>query len=83
MPGDLWVNEDVNGIRIDAYAIGPPRENEHPDHYNAICLDVDITDRYGHIVQRTTLQLTPYRAKQMIERIHLALDAARTATPRQ
>ena len=40
-------------------------------------LDVETVDRYGGIVARTTLRLSPYTAKKLIERIHLALDAAK------
>lgn len=73
----FWVNEDVNGIRVDVWEIGPPRPKDHPEHYDAISLDVETVDRYGGIVARTTLRLSPYNARKLIERIHLALDAAK------
>ena len=80
MPSDdssFWVNEDVTGIRVDLWEIGPPGPNDHPEHYDAIALDIETADRYGGIVARTTLRLSPYKAKKLIERIHLALDAAK------
>ena len=80
MPNDhssFWVNEDVNGIRVDVWEIGPPLLKDHPEHYDAIVLDVETVDRYGGIVARTTLRLSPYNARKLIERIHLALDAAK------
>jgi len=73
----FWVNEDVNGIRVDVWEIGPPEANDHPEHYDAIALDIETVDRYGGMVARTTLRLSPYEAKKLIERIHLALDAAK------
>ena len=72
----FWVNEDVNGIRVDVWEIGPPRPKDHPEHYDAIVFDVETVDRYGAIVARITLRLSPYKARKLIERIHLALDAA-------
>ena len=73
----FWVNKDVNGIRVDVWEIGPPRPKDHPEHYDAIGLDVETVDRYDGIVARTTLRLSPYKARKLIERIHLALDAAK------
>ena len=80
MHGDqssFWVNEDVNGIRVDVWEVGPPRPKDHPEHYDAIRLDIETVDGYGGIVARTTLRLSPYKAKKLIERIHLALDATK------
>jgi hypothetical protein len=76
----LWVNEDVNGIRVDVFEIGPPAPADHPEHYVAIGIDIETVDRYGGVVQRTSLRLSPYDAKQLIERMHLALDAAKAGT---
>ena len=77
MSEHFYVNEDVNGIRVDVYELGPPRPDQHPDHYDAIGVDVETVDRYGRVVARIGLHLSPYKAKQLIEKINLALDAAR------
>lgn len=80
---DFWVNEDVNGVRIDVWEIGPPRPSDHPEHYDAIALDIETVDRYRRVVARTSVRLSPYKAKKLIERIHLALDAARAPEGRR
>lgn len=73
----LYVNEDVNGLRVEVWEIGPPRPADHPEHYDAIAVDIETVDRYGGVVARTTLRLSPYKAKKLIERMHLALDATK------
>jgi len=78
----FYVNEDVNGVRVDVREIGPPRRDQHPEHYDAIALDIETVDRDGGVVARTTLRLSPCKAKRLIERIHIALDAAKKKTAR-
>lgn len=78
MANDFWVNEDVNGIRVDVWEIAPPGPADHPEHYDAIGISIETVGRYRSVVARTTLRLSPYQANKLIERIHLALDAVKT-----
>jgi hypothetical protein len=74
---DMWINEDVNGIRLDVWEISrAPDDRGDPYHAKAVAIDVETVDRYGHVVARTGIKLSPYEAKRLIDRMHMVLDEA-------
>jgi hypothetical protein len=75
---DLWVDENVNGIRLDVWEImRNPEDRGDPYYAKTVAIDVETVDSYGRIVARTGLQLSPYQCKALIERINMTIDATK------